>query len=133
MPARPLALCAAAALAALSVLVAPAHATAEQTSPVRHRAASACLSHAVSYNTKADSFIPHPRGTYRASSRCKDINLRIASGGATKVCVRFHPGPDCARKVRVGAKWKVIASNVRNGARFQVVFDGQFHKGRIAY
>ncbi|MGC4807957.1 hypothetical protein [Micromonospora sp. DT233] len=64
-------------------------------------------------------------GTYRASSRCGDINVRNASSFGTQACVVFVDKTNaCNYWTYLPAKsgWITVATNVRDGARFRVRF-----------
>lgn len=91
------------------------------------------------YDTVASS-----NRVYRASTRCRDVNLRIDNYNGlpyvlAKVC--FYPssgGRYCNSDKRFNngdSAWRVIASDVRDGTRFEVEFDynGLLFWGRIAH
>ncbi|SCE85015.1 hypothetical protein [Micromonospora mirobrigensis] len=65
-------------------------------------------------------------GTYRTTSRCRDINVRNASAFGTEACVIFVDKTDgCNRWTYLPAKsgWIAVATDVRDGVNFRVRFD----------
>ncbi|WP_158554038.1 hypothetical protein [Micromonospora deserti] len=65
-------------------------------------------------------------GTYRTSSRCRDINVRNASEFGTEACVIFVDRTDrCNYWTYLPARsgWTVVATNVRDGVNFRVRFE----------
>ncbi|MDX3310433.1 hypothetical protein ACWGH3_01960 [Streptomyces sp. NPDC054884] len=98
-------------------------------------AAATCYEGAVSktFNMGTDE-AEHRFGPYTTTSRCNDINLKITSwGNASPLLVRvcFHPasgGTTCNSwkefyKSSDLNKWRVIASDVKNGTRYSVSLD----------
>ncbi|WP_338900048.1 hypothetical protein WBG99_34010 [Streptomyces sp. TG1A-60] len=88
----------------------------------------------------------HRFGPYTTSSRCNDINLKITSwGNANPLFVRvcFHPssgGTTCnawkefTKKGDLN-KWRVIATDVKDGTRYSVSMDfaSNTFKGDLAH
>ncbi|HEY8524557.1 MAG TPA: hypothetical protein VIL48_06320 [Acidimicrobiales bacterium] len=80
---------------------------------------------------------------YLASSRCNDVNLRVTGGWtndlAARVCFFPTSGPYSCNQwtsIPVGdADWHVIATNVRDGSRFEIQFrsPGTHPVGSVAY
>ncbi|MER7167408.1 hypothetical protein ABT336_15225 [Micromonospora sp. NPDC000207] len=67
-------------------------------------------------------------GPYRASTRCKDVNVRNASPFPVDACVVFvDKTSKCNYWTYLPAKsgWVVVATNVKDGVRFQVRFETQ--------
>ncbi|WP_434742396.1 hypothetical protein [Micromonospora sp. SH-82] len=67
-------------------------------------------------------------GPYRTSTRCKDINVRNASPFPVDACVVFvDKTSKCNYWSYLPAKsgWVVVATNVKDGVRFQVRFETQ--------
>ncbi|MFC0004361.1 hypothetical protein [Micromonospora siamensis] len=70
-------------------------------------------------------------GTYRTTSRCRDINVRNASAFGTYACVVFVDKTDgCNRWTWLPAKsdWKAVATDVRDGVNFRVRFSNQSYQ-----
>ncbi|MFI1196000.1 hypothetical protein ACH4T9_22500 [Micromonospora sp. NPDC020750] len=64
-------------------------------------------------------------GTYRATSRCADVNVRNASSFGTQACVVFVDKTNsCNYWTYLPAKsgWITVATNVRDGVNFRVRF-----------
>ncbi|NBE82541.1 hypothetical protein [Micromonospora rubida] len=64
-------------------------------------------------------------GTYRATSRCADVNVRNASSFGTQACVVFVDRTNsCNYWTYLPAKsgWITVATNVRDGVNFRVRF-----------
>ncbi|MFI0791810.1 hypothetical protein ACH4OY_03780 [Micromonospora rubida] len=64
-------------------------------------------------------------GTYRATSRCADVNVRNASNFGTQACVVFVDKTNsCNYWTYLPAKseWITVATNVRDGVNFRVRF-----------
>ncbi|WP_320067328.1 hypothetical protein [Micromonospora sp. RTGN7] len=64
-------------------------------------------------------------GTYRATSRCSDVNVRNASSFGTQACVVFVDRTNsCNYWTYLPAKsgWITVATNVRDGVNFRVRF-----------
>ncbi|MCM0673907.1 hypothetical protein NCC78_04185 [Micromonospora phytophila] len=65
-------------------------------------------------------------GTFRTTSRCRDINVRNASQFGTEACVIFVNKTDnCNYWTYLPAQsgWITVATNVRDGVDFRVRFD----------
>ncbi|MEU1752321.1 hypothetical protein ABZ436_06650 [Micromonospora matsumotoense] len=64
-------------------------------------------------------------GPYKASARCKDINVKNSSAFGTEACVVFIDRTNsCNYLTYLPAKsdWITVATNVRDGANFKVRF-----------
>lgn len=64
-------------------------------------------------------------GPYKASTRCKDINVKNSSAFGTEACVVFIDKTNsCNYLTYLPAKsdWITVATNVRDGANFKVRF-----------
>ncbi|MEU1605453.1 hypothetical protein [Micromonospora matsumotoense] len=64
-------------------------------------------------------------GPYKASARCKDINVKNSSAFGTEACVVFIDKTNsCNYLTYLPAKsdWITVATNVRDGANFKVRF-----------
>jgi hypothetical protein len=80
---------------------------------------------------------------YVKSTRCNDVNLRVTGGGVPGLAARvyflpYEDGYECNpwTQIPVGdTNWRVIASNVIPGTRFEVEFTntGDYLTGFIAY
>ncbi|MFC5925961.1 hypothetical protein [Micromonospora vulcania] len=65
-------------------------------------------------------------GTYRTTSRCRDINVRNASAYGTEACVIFVDKTGACNYwtyLPANSGWIVVATNVRDGVNFRVRFD----------
>ncbi|MEW2165242.1 hypothetical protein AB0912_19955 [Streptomyces sp. NPDC007084] len=124
---------AAAALLALLGVLGPATAPAS-AAPAR-AAATSCYGGAITVST--DDALEF--GPYTASSRCKDINIRIVGGdaGSVNACVKFVRYGTCNYWTNVGRSWKTIATDVLDGSRFTVPLgvdlEGNTARVQIAY
>jgi hypothetical protein len=88
---------------------------------------------------------PHymPNTYWVTSSRCQDINLRITGYGSSRVTARVCFIPYGSPRYcnthkwfyRGDTAWRMIASDVRDGTRFQVELDfaSGYYSGYIAY
>ncbi|MEV4845189.1 hypothetical protein AB0K20_18510 [Micromonospora matsumotoense] len=64
-------------------------------------------------------------GPYKASARCKDVNVKNSSAFGTEACVVFIDKTNsCNYLTYLPAKsdWITVATNVRDGANFKVRF-----------
>ncbi|QDY05922.1 hypothetical protein FJK98_01065 [Micromonospora sp. HM134] len=64
-------------------------------------------------------------GPYKASTRCKDVNVKNSSEFGTEACVVFIDKTNkCNYLTYLPAKsdWITVATNVRDGANFKVRF-----------
>ncbi|MEH0842497.1 hypothetical protein V6U81_08930 [Micromonospora sp. CPCC 205711] len=64
-------------------------------------------------------------GTYRTTSRCRDINVRNASAFGTEACVVFVDKTESCNYLtylKPGSSWTAVATNVRDGVNFRVRF-----------
>lgn len=89
--------------------------------PASATAAVTCYGGAVPWTYPGSGVVE--RGPYTASTRCQDINLRTDVGMIFACVVFIDHTDDCNRGnvyQDVGAYWKVIASDVRNGTRFKI-------------
>ncbi|WP_410810436.1 hypothetical protein [Micromonospora sp. 067-2] len=65
-------------------------------------------------------------GPFRASPRCRDINVRNASAYGTEACVIFVDKTDACNYLTylpANSGWITVATNVRDGVNFRVAFD----------
>ncbi|MFF5176840.1 hypothetical protein ACFY2Q_02280 [Micromonospora sp. NPDC000316] len=65
-------------------------------------------------------------GTYRTTSRCKDINVRNASVYGTEACVIFVDKTGSCNYwtyLPANSGWITVATNVRDGVNFRVRFE----------
>ncbi|MDQ0685808.1 hypothetical protein QF032_004800 [Streptomyces achromogenes] len=73
----------------------------------------------------------HPSsGTYTTTSRCNDINVKIANLLITpyrnvKVCFYPSSSPSYCQSnyTRVDSDWTVVATDVRDGTRYRLLFE----------
>ena len=77
-------------------------------------------------------------GTYRTSTRCRDINVRNASDFDTKACVVFVDKTNsCNHWTDLPARsgFRTVATNVRDGVNFRVRFANlrYEHEPLVAY
>ncbi|WP_405102286.1 hypothetical protein [Micromonospora sp. NBC_01412] len=64
-------------------------------------------------------------GTYRATSRCADVNVRNASSFGTQACVVFVDKTNSCNYwtyLPANSGWITVATNVRDGVNFRVRF-----------
>ncbi|MEV1286521.1 hypothetical protein [Micromonospora sp. NPDC049679] len=105
--------------------------------PTAASAATTCYGGAVNWTYNGGT---KDIGPYRASPRCRDINLKT-NGGQVVACVVFidhtnncntHPEPDI-----FGATWAEVATDVIDGTRFVVrVFEyggNTSESGKLAF
>ncbi|MEH1026321.1 hypothetical protein V6W11_01040 [Micromonospora profundi] len=65
-------------------------------------------------------------GTYRTTSRCRDINVRNASAYGTDACVIFVDKTGSCNYwtyLPANSGWITVATNVRDGVNFRVRFE----------
>ncbi|MFC7546416.1 hypothetical protein [Plantactinospora sp. GCM10030261] len=70
-------------------------------------------------------------GTFKTSTRCRDINVRNGSVFGTNACVVFvDKTNNCNYWTYVPAKsgWFVVATNVKDGTNFRVRFSNNFYQ-----
>jgi hypothetical protein len=75
---------------------------------------------------------------YTTTSRCRDINLKLTSGGAISACVIFIRHTNTCNywtDFYPGDSWKTIATDVLDGTDFVVLLDfgSGSYKGLVAY
>lgn len=77
-------------------------------------------------------------GPFRASTRCRDIQLRSTDPhGDFYGCVIFDGRPDTCSQGRgfthvpAGGPWTVIAANVYDGTRFSLRIESGLQKGKV--
>jgi hypothetical protein len=85
-------------------------------------AAVSCYGGAVTVEWWNSYILYYPSsGGVRTTSRCRDINMRMTRGTTGRACVVFvdHTN-ECNRWTVIGRSWRTIATDVRDGTRFQV-------------
>jgi hypothetical protein len=118
------------ALALLGALgsFAPAQATPAQDGPVNVAAGCRAAPYSASFNLYVETEAYTDLGTYTTTSQCNDINLRSTNGTSYKACVIFVNHTSACNyqsSVSGGGGWVNIATNVKDGTRFNVrIFKG---------
>ncbi|MCO1596534.1 hypothetical protein M8C17_15350 [Micromonospora sp. RHAY321] len=120
-------LLAAAAAAATATLVAGAPARAAEATPDANLFAplATCYGGAVRSYFQTGGY-GGQAGTYRTTSRCRDINVRNASAYGTEACVIFVDKTSACNYwtyLPANSGWITVATNVRDGVNFRVRFD----------
>lgn len=119
------------ALALLGALgtFAPAHADPSASAEIGAAAGCRAAPYSASFNLYFETETYIEIGTYTTTSQCNDINLSSTNGTSYSACVVFlkYQPPSCnyATPVPAGGGWVNIATDVKDGTRFNVrIFKG---------
>ncbi|MER5702272.1 hypothetical protein ABT023_10010 [Micromonospora sp. NPDC002296] len=118
------------AAVSLLALAAPAQAAPAPASPGATPAVNLAGTYATCYGGAVRSYFQTgswggEAGTYRATSRCADINVRNASSFGTQACVVFVDRTNSCNYwtyLPANSGWITVATNVRDGVNFRVRF-----------
>jgi hypothetical protein len=112
--------------AALAVLAVAVGVTAFSavTSESTAVAATTCYGGAITIPYDGIGLYPEGSGSYTTTSRCNDINMKVARGSVSACVIFVDHTRDCNYWTTVRTSWVTIATNVRNGTHFQVGIQG---------
>lgn len=108
------------------------------TAVTNSASAGACYDGKVYFKKAKGVFYAPSSGTYKTSSRCKDINVHSeGNNGGIRVCFYHSDGTKnyCQSKYTIASSgWDVIATNVKDGTRFKLQFLAESAKaGYVAH
>lgn len=86
--------------------------------------AATCYGGAKTVTYDGIGLYPGGSGKYTTTSRCKDINLKVARGSVSACVIFIDHTQNCNRWTKVGTGWVTIATAVKDGTHFRVGIEG---------
>jgi hypothetical protein len=109
-------------LAALGLTVsAAAFTVAASESPAM---AAGCFNGAIAVQYEGIGIYPDQTHAWTTTSRCNDINMKVAGGSVTACAIFIDHTQSCNHWTGVGTGWVTIATNVKDGTRFRLGVQG---------
>lgn len=95
-----------------------------RTSATRDMTAKTCFGGAITVPYDGAGLYPDGSGRYTTTSRCNDINMKVAQGSVSACVIFIDHTQDCNRWTPVGTGWVTIATSVKDGTHFRVGVQG---------
>lgn len=86
--------------------------------------AATCFGGAKAIKYDGIGIYPGTSGRYTTTSRCRDINMKVARGSVSACVIFIDHTQNCNRWTRVGTGWVTIATTVKDGTHFRVGIQG---------